>query len=578
MMRSGRMLLLALLLGLWGAAGAAAEPGPPLFAVTLAPAAPDADGAVRAIDVTLEIDGIAAAAGAPMLRLPIVANTVETAADRIEGLRFRDAQGAFEAPTRDVAQDDANRDRLWLAPRAISGPLRVAYRVPIDPARPPLAAPQYELRTEDGTVSGAATAFLLLPRDTVARRVRVRWDLAAMGSGAVGISSFGVGDVETRESYPPERLNGAYYMAGRPGLFRSPDGGFFGAWQGKLPFSGHSLMQWAARLQAYYGDFFEERPERFGVFGRTNRLNPGSGIGLTDSFAFTFNAESTEADLRGLLAHEMLHAWVRSLGETMDAPGGLAASWFGEGLAVHYQRLLPYRAGLISADAFLDDLNTTAGRYYTNALIGTPNAEIPGGFWRDTRIRVLPYDRGSLYFAKVDAQIRAASGGARSLDDIVRAMLAARRAGEPMDQALWERLLHAELGDEGLAGFRAMLAGEVVMLPRGAFGPCFRRIERPLRRFELGFDSETLLANPRRVRGLIAGSSAAQAGLREGDEILNRFPQDAMQGDQAAVLTLEIRRDGETRTIAYLPRGETVLVPQWERTGAPGCEGGTPAG
>ena len=90
----------------------------------------------------------------------------------------------------------------------------------------------------------------------------------------------------------------------------------------------------------------------------------------------------------------------------------------------------------LDSQAFLDDLNSTAARYYTNVLIDTPNEEIPDGFWKDTRIRVLPYDRGSLYFAKLDAEIRAASEGKRSLDDIVRRMLAERRAGKPMDITL----------------------------------------------------------------------------------------------------------------------------------------------
>ena len=39
-------------------------------------------------------------------------------------------------------------------------------------------------------------------------------------------------------------------------------------------------------------------------------------------------------------------------------------------------RRKPWRAGLIGANAFLDDLNETAGRYYSNALIDTPNAQV----------------------------------------------------------------------------------------------------------------------------------------------------------------------------------------------------------
>ena len=407
-----------------------------------------------------------------------------------------------------------------------------------------------------------ALAFLILPADDLARTAQIVWNLDGQAKGAKAVSSFRVGDARCTRPLRSTELGSTYVMVGQPGLFS--DDAFFGAWLGEFAFEGRDLMEWAAQLHHYYGDFFGQVPESFGVFGRTNTLNPGSGIGLTDSFAFTFDDKIPSKELKGLLAHEMLHAWVNSLDGMMDAPGGLYSSWFGEGLAVHYQRLLPWRAGLIDDEAFLADLNSTAGRYYTNALIDTPNDEIPDGFWRDTRIRVLPYDRGSLYFAKVDADIRARSGGQRGLDDLVRAMLAERRAGHPMNLALWKRLLRQELGEAGVRQFEAMLGGAVSVPPSDAFGPSFIRVQKPMRRFDLGFDPDVLVSPDRIVRGLKPGSNAALAGLRNGDRITNRFPQDAMQADQLATLTLEIQRDGKSLEVTYLPRGEEVLAYQWE--------------
>ena len=541
-------------------ARAAPEP-PPTLSITLAPDAPDRDGHIRAIDLTLVVTDADAAPGAPLFHLPATANTVVTSADDITALTATDARGPLSLAAQDTPADDSNTDRAWRADRAVAGTVTIRYRVTIDPARPPLVAPQYDIRTESGTVSGAANSFVLLPADAKPRHVAVHWNLTKLGANAIGVSSFGVGDVAPDTPITPDRLGSVYYMAGTPGLYRAP--GFFAAWQGTPAFAAAEVMQWASKLHAFYGSFFGYRPPSFGVFARTNAGNPGSGIGLVDSFAFTFGPTSTAEEMRTLLAHEMLHAWVNSLDGSMDAANGLGAAWFGEGLAVYYQRALPYRAGLIPTAAFLADLNETAGRYYTNAMIATPNADIAAGFWRDTRIRVLPYDRGSLYFATVNAAIRARSGGRRSLDDLVRAMLAARRRGEAMTLVMWRRMLAAELGQSGIQSFEAMLAGKTVLPPSDAFGARFERVKVPLRRWQLGFDPASTTTSPKTVRGLIPGSNAALAGLRNGDHITTAFPQDAPQGDQHATLDLKIERDGRPMVIHYLPRGKTVLAWQW---------------
>ena len=75
-----------------------------------------------------------------------------------------------------------------------------------------------------------------------------------------------------------------------------------------------------------------------------------------------------------------------------------------------------------------------------------------------------------------------------------------------------------------------------------------------------------VLTEPSRiVRGLVIGSAAERAGLRDGDHIVKPVPQDAVQADQHATLSLLIERDGKEFAITYLPRGETVRAYQWRR-------------
>ena len=90
-------------------------------------------------------------------------------------------------------------------------------------------------------------------------------------------------------------------------------------------------------------------------------------------------------------------------------------------------------------------------------------------------------------------------------------------------------------------------------------------MSKNLERYELGFEPAVLIEADRIVRGLIPGSAADRAGLRNGDRILKPVPQDAIQGDQQALLTLQVQRVGEEFELSYRPRGETVAAWQWQR-------------
>jgi predicted metalloprotease with PDZ domain len=172
-----------------------------------------------------------------------------------------------------------------------------------------------------------------------------------------------------------------------------------------------------------------------------------------------------------------------------------------------------------------------------------------------------------MYFAVVDGEVRAASNGTQSLDDLVLAMLDRHRNRLPAGEAAWREQLKAHLGDKGITEFDAMLAGAIMLPQSKGFGPCFARISKPLRRYQLGFEPRVLVEPKRIVRGLIPGSAAETAGVRNGDEITKPVPQDMIQGQQDAILTLELLRDGKPLKISYLPRGETVDAYQWTRTG-----------
>jgi hypothetical protein len=540
------------------AAPAAAQPAS-VMEVRLAPGPMDQAAGKGFVDVTLKIPAMDAAAGAPLLTLPIVIANTDTVATTLTGLTATDARGPVPLSVKDDAPAIAY-SRHWLAGRAVHGDLIVRYRAPVDDTPPARGSgPPYSLRIEGGGVSGVGNTFILTPEGGKPYRVALRWDLKALGAGATAMSSFGEGDVDIPAG-PPAQLARALYMAGP--MHREParvkPTGFSAAWLGSPPFDPRPLMVWAGELHGWMSRFFQDPAEPpYRVILRYNPINAGGGAALYNSFLLTWGETAKDPEhLKGTLSHEMIHTWTAT---------GLGGQWYGEGVAVHYEALLPMRAHLLSPERYLEDVNDTARRYYTNALNGTPDREIAARFWEDTRIRTLPYDRGALYFAVLDGKIRRASAGKRSLDDLIVEMVRRHRVGEATDDAVWLSLVRRELGEDGARLHADMLAGKLMLPESGDFGPCFARTTGRFRRFELGFDPKSLVGDVKTIRGLIPGSEAAKAGLKDGDVVTYAVAMDSVQGDPTRTLTLKVTRGGRTFPVTYLPRGETVDAYQWAR-------------
>ena len=569
--RTRRIGLLALLLSLTGLHGLAqGEALHPSLAVTLKPLPGTDAREVGAVDVLIAWQAARSGDPAPEFRMPHVSSNVDSIAQAIEPTAS-DARGEVGLVRRDEG-DGPTGSRVWRTKRAPEGALTLRYRAPITNRLATRgAAPPYELRSEGGAFSAAGYILLALPDTAEPHVLTVRWDLSALPAGAIGVSSLGAGDRTTEVPLAPSRLASSFYMAGRIGLHprQPPPQGFFSAWQGEPPFDARALLEWTEKLHARYLVLFADTElPQYGVFMRRNLVNPGGGVELDSSFVATFDAGTRPEALRILMAHEMFHTW----SPYIDRPAGLISSWFAEGLAVHYQRALPWRFGMIGSQAFLDDLNFHAARYYTNALGGEANVQVPLRFWEDTRIRTIPYDRGGFYLAIVDDALRKRSAGLRSLDDLMLGMIQRRKLSGSLSNADWEALLALELGDEAVGEFRAMLAGKWMLPASDAFGPCFRRTSKRLRRYELGFEPKVLTEPRRIVRNLLPDSAAARADLRNGDEILQPVGQDRLQGVQDRDIELRIGRDGSEFVLRYLPRGEEIDAWQWERDPAAPAE------
>jgi predicted metalloprotease with PDZ domain len=138
-----------------------------------------------------------------------------------------------------------------------------------------------------------------------------------------------------------------------------------------------------------------------------------------------------------LASHEIFHAWnVKRLRPVELGPfdyeneNVTRSLWIAEGVTEYYAALLLHRAGLSSQAEFLDalshnieELQTTPGRAAQSAELASQDAWIK--YYRpdenSPNSSISYYTKGAVLGFLLDARIRRATGGAKSLDDVMRA-------------------------------------------------------------------------------------------------------------------------------------------------------------
>jgi predicted metalloprotease with PDZ domain len=473
-------------------------------------------------------------------------------ADAIGAVFVRDGRGEVATKTLPTGNDEL---RLQLASAPTGGDVTISYRVRAG-ARD---SSRYGLRISREQLSAVGHTFLLLPQLDGPVPVHVRWHLENMAPGAAAACSLGSGDEVSRPATIDE-LSHAVYVAGKLDFVDGGESGFL-AIVGPKSFEPSSTFLWTKNTMTLVRTALDPDagPEAFSFFfvaePGLSRSHDGAAFGR--SFAIWFDASRSFDDaLRIAVAHELTHRIFGTKVVLLDEGGGEAA-WFSEGFAVHYARKILFAGKRISADAFLDDVKRSE-----DELAAVPDAWAHGDLPKSRT----SYARGALYAASLDASLRRASHGQRSLDDVVQKLVAtAEASGKPSlpAQALRE-LVVRELGTGGAEEFdHVIIQGEAPRVPNDAFGPCFDRVTKEVRSYELGFERASLERLPGFARGVVKGSAAEKAGLRDGTFVVAaKVPPGESRTTKVEISVSE--RKG-ARKIVYRPearRSET----SWQAT------------
>jgi predicted metalloprotease with PDZ domain len=438
-----------------GQAGVAADagaPASPAFAGLTLDITPSADH--DEVSVEVRVSGERAAA---LREITVARRWADTrGAEALWDPHARDALGeiALDPSPADGGPDDVYR----LARAPVGGELTLRYRARGGgPSR-------FALRVGSDRMSGVGHAFLMLPRidERVPARIRIHVD--ALGRGADAASSFGFGR-EVVTAANSEELAHAVYLAGMLWRERDPEGAEM--WVlGNPPLDTRRALDHALAARAAVDRLFaapepDHEPFTFVLVAQPGRGRGHEGASLTRSLGVWFDAaQALDGTLDLIVAHELTHRFVGGA-VRLVGPDGREAVWFSEGFTVHFARRALLEAGLLAPADYVADIRRTLG--------GAGDERLPA-----------EYRRGALHAALLDAALRRASQGRRSLDDIGRALVTAGRAspdGSLPVSALRDAIAR-ELGPAGAAQVDRLIAGEDAPhdLPEDTFGPCARRV------------------------------------------------------------------------------------------------------
>ena len=211
-----------------------------------------------------------------------------------------------------------------------------------------------------------------------------------------------------------------------------------GVWNG--PQAVQDLAKIAGTIARFWGDVPFDRYYFLNVIGSEK-----NGLEHRNSTVMNIPLDATRSrerylDWLNLAGHEYFHSWnVKRLRPVELGPFDYEnevytrALWFVEGLTDYYADLFAVRAGVISRDEYLGllsaqvrSLHTTPGRLEQSVEAASYDAWIK--YYRpdenSPNTAISYYVKGAVIGLLLDAHIRRLTGGAKSLDDVMRLMYA----------------------------------------------------------------------------------------------------------------------------------------------------------
>ncbi|RYY99617.1 MAG: hypothetical protein EOO11_04315, partial [Chitinophagaceae bacterium] len=322
--------------------------------------------------------------------------------------------------------------------------------------------------------------------------------------------------------------------------------------RGDWDFPDTEFMERAVRIIGSERAFWKDSGEPYYLVAAAPLGGQGTiaGNSMFQSFLVDMSPDArVDVSLMGILAHEYFHRWV-GIDLTLAGPEN-DQKWFSEGFTEYYTFKMLWRAGLLDTGAYVSEMNRLLHAYHTSPVAREPLTFLRDHYWDNSYSQRLPYVKGASFAFWLDGRIAAASGGLRSLDDLLFALRSDLRRGAVVsDTGLLRTAKAMGVADVEDVFRAAIVAGGLVPAADHPALPGYRISPETFYPFTLGFGSASLRKGGQ-VDGVVAGSAAWKAGLRNG-MVLQGWS--FVNNDVSRPVTLKVEDgNGGLKAINYLP-------------------------
>lgn len=507
-------------------------------------------GVMETLETALVLEGAAYGAGELFDALPLSLAACRSSVYDAQSMTAADDDGPVEMLF-GQGVGPFGPQREYRFGRAVHGRVRITYTASVPKHDPFARNPGFALARHDRGITGAGLTFLLLPEGE--HDYTLTFDLSALDAGAMAIMGCRRGDFAGR--FPAEYFKNSYYALGdlreysregsRLHIFTLDEDDVFFA----------DLARTAQIYYDYIAKFFRDTSDAYHMILYPTRRTKLTGTALPGVCYLGLGNRNIQsvAEVENTLAHELTHNWCFIEDEE------LPANLFTEGTAEYYSCYMQYHTGQTDLDGYVEAVNKKLRGCYCHPLARTESyAEIYAKSWTHAFCQKIPYIKGFLMCMQLDALLRRSSGGAQSLDDLTRAAADAVNAGKPLCFADFRTLANDATDGAAQAVFDAAEAPGLPVPDADFFGEDYELVCETVPLGCEGYDP-TVRFTDSVIRGLIPGSNAEKAGLRNGDKILQMIADDS---DVSIPTQITVQRGGKTLQFTYLAQGGDA--PYWQ--------------